>query len=98
MGGIHAYIVQGFGKHYHPVAIIYVLKYMDFFWVTSRSKPSKYSQKVQNDHKKFETETINKIPRPHVGLIRGDVWFQDQRGLVNKTQRRTFGQSEVRGH
>ncbi|HAS8349284.1 TPA: winged helix-turn-helix domain-containing protein, partial [Vibrio vulnificus] len=35
---IHAYIVNEFGKHYHPDSIYYLLNHMGFSWITSRSK------------------------------------------------------------
>ena len=50
---IHAYIVQEFGKHYHPDSIYYLLKHMGFSWITSRSKHPKQSQQVQDDYKKI---------------------------------------------
>ncbi|RPB30067.1 hypothetical protein CYV18_21915 [Vibrio vulnificus] len=34
---IHAYIVNEFGKHYHPDSIYYLLNHMGFSWITSRS-------------------------------------------------------------
>ncbi|EGR7969172.1 helix-turn-helix domain-containing protein [Vibrio vulnificus] len=36
---IHAYIVNEFGKHYHPDSIDYLLNQMGFSWITSRAKP-----------------------------------------------------------
>ncbi|AXX58362.1 IS630 family transposase [Vibrio vulnificus] len=41
---IHAYIVNEFGKHYHPDSIYYLLNHMGFSWITSRSKHPRQSQ------------------------------------------------------
>ncbi|WP_254618939.1 helix-turn-helix domain-containing protein, partial [Vibrio metschnikovii] len=38
---IHAYIVNEFGKYYHPDSIYYLLNHMGFSWITSRSKHPK---------------------------------------------------------
>jgi|TARA_A100001015_G_scaffold127878_1_gene141751 transposase len=51
---IHAYIVEQFGKHYHPDSIYYLLDNMGFSWVTSRSRHPKQSQQIQDDFKKTE--------------------------------------------
>ena len=45
--------------------------------ITSRSKYPKQSQQVQEDYKKFQIETILKIPS-HIRLENVDVWFQDE--------------------
>lgn len=49
---IHAYIIEEFGKHYHPDSIYYLLNHMGFSWITSRSKHPRQSQKIQDDFKK----------------------------------------------
>ncbi|MCU8346804.1 winged helix-turn-helix domain-containing protein [Vibrio vulnificus] len=74
---IHTYIVNEFGKHYHPDSIYYLLNHMGFAWITSRSKHPRQSQQIQDDFKKFKIETILKIPG-HMGLDNVDVWFQDE--------------------
>ncbi|WP_197498437.1 IS630 family transposase [Vibrio scophthalmi] len=85
---IHNYIVKHFNKHYHPNSIYYLLEHMGFSWITSRSKHPKQSQKIQDDFKKFQIETILKIPG-HIGLDSVDVWFQDEArfGQQNTTTR-----------
>ncbi|WP_175422519.1 IS630 family transposase [Vibrio scophthalmi] len=85
---IHNYIVKHFDKHYHPNSIYYLLEHMGFSWITSRSKHPKQSQKIQDDFKKFQIETILKIPG-HIGLDSVDVWFQDEArfGQQNTTTR-----------
>ncbi|EOA6544476.1 TPA: IS630 family transposase [Vibrio vulnificus] len=85
---IHAYIVNEFGKHYHPDSIYYLLNHMGFSWITSRSKHPRQSQQIQDDFKKFKIETILKIPG-HMGLDNVDVWFQDEArfGQQNTTTR-----------
>ncbi|HAS6144794.1 TPA: IS630 family transposase [Vibrio vulnificus] len=85
---IHAYIVNEFGKHYHPDSIYYLLNHMGFPWITSRSKHLRQSQQIQDDFKKFKIETILKIPG-HMGLDNVDVWFQDEArfGQQNTTTR-----------
>ncbi|WP_347361141.1 IS630 family transposase [Vibrio vulnificus] len=85
---IHAYIVNEFGKHYHPDSIYYLLNHMGFSWITSRSKHPRQSQQIQDDFKKFNIETILKIPG-HMGLDNVDVWFQDEArfGQQNTTTR-----------
>ncbi|WP_217555999.1 IS630 family transposase [Vibrio metschnikovii] len=85
---IHAYIVNEFGKYYHPDSIYYLLNHMGFSWITSRSKHPKQSQQVQDDFKKFKIETILKIPG-HISLESVDVWFQDEArfGQQNTTTR-----------
>ncbi|TOH44593.1 hypothetical protein CGI81_19530 [Vibrio parahaemolyticus] len=35
---ILAYIVKEFGQYYHSDSIYYLLDYMGFSWITSRSK------------------------------------------------------------
>ncbi|HCG9714438.1 TPA: winged helix-turn-helix domain-containing protein [Vibrio parahaemolyticus] len=35
---IQAYIVKEFGQYYHSDSIYYLLDYMGFSWITSRSK------------------------------------------------------------
>ena len=49
---IHAYILKEFEINYHPDSIYYLLKYLGFSWITSRSKHPKQSQKSQDDFKK----------------------------------------------
>ncbi|HAS6410520.1 TPA: IS630 family transposase [Vibrio vulnificus] len=85
---IHAYIVNEFGKHYHPDSIYYLLNHMGFSWITSRSKHPRQSRQIQDDFKKFKIETILKIPG-HMGLDNVDVWFQDEArfGQQNTTTR-----------
>ncbi|WP_347365301.1 IS630 family transposase, partial [Vibrio vulnificus] len=85
---IHAYIVNEFGKHYHPDSIYYLLNHMGFAWITSRSKHPRQSQQIQDDFKKIKIETILKIPG-HMGLDNVDVWFQDEArfGQQNTTTR-----------
>jgi hypothetical protein len=85
---IHDYIVKHFDKHYHPNSIYYPLDHMDFSWITSRSKHPKQSQQIQNNFKKFQIETILKIPS-HIRLESVDVWFQDDArfGQQNTTTR-----------
>ncbi|MFS1886050.1 IS630 family transposase [Vibrio sp. 10N.261.54.E10] len=85
---IHDYIVKHFDKHYHPNSIYYLLDHMGFSWITSRSKHPKQSQQIQDDFKKFQIETILKIPG-HIGLEGVDVWFQDEArfGQQNTTTR-----------
>ncbi|HAS6331037.1 TPA: IS630 family transposase [Vibrio vulnificus] len=85
---IHAYIVNEFGKHYHPDSIYYLLNHMGFSWITSRSKHPRQSQQIQDDFKKFKIETILKIPG-HMSLDNVDVWFQDEArfGQQNTTTR-----------
>lgn len=85
---IHSYIVEEFGKHYHPDSIYYLLDHMGFSWITSRSKHPKQSQQIQEDFKKFKIETILKIP-VHIPLEQVDVWFQDDArfGQQNTTTR-----------
>ncbi|HDY7739958.1 TPA: IS630 family transposase [Vibrio vulnificus] len=85
---IHAYIVNEFGKHHHPDSIYYLLNHMGFAWITSRSKPPRQSQQIQDDFKKFNIETTLKIPG-HMGLDNVDVWFQDgaRFGQQNTTTR-----------
>ncbi|HBH7894149.1 TPA: winged helix-turn-helix domain-containing protein [Vibrio vulnificus] len=51
---IHAYIVNEFGKHYHPDSIYYLLNHMGFSWITSRSKHPRQSQQIQDDFKKIQ--------------------------------------------
>lgn len=51
---IHAYIVNEFGKHYHPDSIYYLLNHMGFSWITSRSKRPRQSQQIQDDFKKIQ--------------------------------------------
>ncbi|MFD3397018.1 winged helix-turn-helix domain-containing protein [Alteromonas macleodii] len=51
---IHAFIVEQFGKHYHPDSIYYLPDNMGFSWVTSRSRHPKQSQQIQDDFKKTE--------------------------------------------
>nr|WP_216603801.1 winged helix-turn-helix domain-containing protein [Vibrio kanaloae] len=43
---IHTYIVQEFGKHYHPDFIYYLLSHIGFSWITSRSK---HPDEIQED-------------------------------------------------
>lgn len=62
---IHAYIVNEFGKHYHPDSIYYLLNHMGFSWITSRSKHPKHSQQVQDDFKKIQNRNDPEDPRPH---------------------------------
>ncbi|HAS6168858.1 TPA: winged helix-turn-helix domain-containing protein, partial [Vibrio vulnificus] len=50
----HAYIVNEFGKHYHPDSIYYLLNHMGFYWITSRSKHPRQSQQIQDDFKKIQ--------------------------------------------
>ncbi|GLR05094.1 IS630 family transposase [Vibrio hyugaensis] len=85
---IHAYIIKEFGKHYHPDSIYYLLNRMGFSWITSRSKHPSQSQQLQDDFKRFKTETILKIPG-HISLEAVDVWFQDEArfGQQNTTTR-----------
>ncbi|MCU8400243.1 IS630 family transposase [Vibrio vulnificus] len=85
---IHAYIVNEFGKHYHPDSIYYLLNHMGFSWITSRSKHPRQSQQIQDDFKKFKIEAILKIPG-HMSLDNVDVWFQDEArfGQQNTTTR-----------
>ncbi len=61
---------------------------MGFSWITSRVKPPRQSQQIQDDFKKFHIETILKIPG-HMGLDNVDVWFQDEArfGQQNTTTR-----------
>ncbi len=56
---IHTYIVQEFGKHYHPDSIYYLLSHIGFSWITSRSK---HPDEIQEDFKRFKIETILKAP------------------------------------
>ena len=49
---IHHYIVQEFGKTYHPDSIYYLLKHLGFSWITSRSRHPKQSDEVQEEFKK----------------------------------------------
>ena len=51
---IHAYIIDNFGKHYHPNSIYYLLEHMGFSWITSRSKHPKQSPQAQDDFKKIQ--------------------------------------------
>ncbi len=49
---IHAYIVNEFGKHYHPDSVYYLLNHMGFAWITSRSNHPRQSQQIQDELKK----------------------------------------------
>ena len=82
---IHTYIVQEFGKHYHPDSIYYLLSHIGFSWITSRSK---HPDEIQEDFKRFKIETILKAPG-HIGLEYVDIWFQDEArfGQQNTTTR-----------
>lgn len=51
---IHTYIMQEFGKAYHPDSIYYLLKHLGFSWITSRSRHPKQSDKIQEDFKKIQ--------------------------------------------
>ncbi|MDN3700379.1 hypothetical protein QWY96_04690 [Vibrio artabrorum] len=73
-------------KHYHPNSIYYLLAHMGFSWITSCSKHPKPSQKIQDDLKKFQIETILKIPS------RVDVWFQDEARFGQQNKQHVFGQ------
>ncbi|WP_429746357.1 winged helix-turn-helix domain-containing protein [Vibrio clamense] len=54
--------LEHFDKHYHPNSIYFLLEHMGFSWITSRSKPSKQSQKAQDDFKKSQIERSLKFP------------------------------------
>ncbi|WP_261873529.1 IS630 family transposase [Vibrio rarus] len=74
---VRSYIEDHFGKTYHLDSVYVLLKKLGFSWITSRSKHPKQSKQTQEDFKKFQIETIFKIPG-HVALNTVDVWFQDE--------------------
>ncbi|PSU60476.1 winged helix-turn-helix domain-containing protein [Photobacterium phosphoreum] len=51
---IHAYILKEFDKNDHPDSIYYLLKHMEFSWITSQSKHPKKSQQAQDNFKNLK--------------------------------------------
>ncbi|HAU8253828.1 TPA: hypothetical protein I7148_21465 [Vibrio vulnificus] len=90
---IHAYIVNEFGKHYHPDSIYYLLNHMGFAWITSRSKHPRQSQQIQDDFKK--NSTLKRSLRSPVtwGLITSMSGFKMKQDLASKTRQLDFGLS-----
>ena len=62
---------------YQKTNIYQLMHKLNLSWITTRSKHPKQSIEAQETFKKFQIETILKIPG-HVCLDNVFVWFQDE--------------------
>ncbi|TEW53788.1 winged helix-turn-helix domain-containing protein [Psychromonas sp. RZ22] len=74
---IQSFILEHFGYQYHLSSVYKLLHRLGFSWITSRSKHPKQSIEAQEDFKKFQIETILKIPG-HIAVDKVDIWLQDE--------------------
>ncbi|WP_176463261.1 IS630 family transposase [Vibrio sp. 03_296] len=58
---IHAYIVNEFGKHYHPDSSYYLLNHMGFSWITSRAKHPRQSLQIQDEARFGQQNTTTRL-------------------------------------
>nr|WP_201294510.1 IS630 family transposase [Colwellia sp. 20A7] len=85
---VQEYIATEFGVVYQKSNVYDTLHQLELSWVTTRSKHPKQSIETQETFKKFQFETIAKIPLS-ISLDQVDVWFQDEArfGQQNTTTR-----------
>ncbi|WP_261873061.1 IS630 family transposase [Vibrio rarus] len=74
---IGLYIESNFGIKYQQSGVYRLLHEIGLSWITTRSKHPKQSIEAQEAFKKFQIETILKIPG-HIHLKEVLVWFQDE--------------------
>ncbi|EJL6392701.1 winged helix-turn-helix domain-containing protein [Vibrio vulnificus] len=90
---IHAYIVNEFGKHYHPDSIDYLLNHMGFSWITSSAKPPLVNPSKSKTI--LKNSTLKRSLRSPVtwGLITSMSGFKMKQDLASKTRQLDFGLS-----